>query len=215
MRRADFRLLLFLTIPMLAGCGAMSGSSKPPPSGLGAGGTAGTPQSRVESAREEYYLGVKAYVREDFEEAESRFLSSIALLEAPLPEGTTTSLELDEAETLLTKSNYFLQKISEQEVAEIEIPMVTLRFPDADPQSWGINFMRDIRRKNEQVFWAPIPRAFSLTRVSLAGSLNDLQALDRGLDLRVKPYVTGGGRYRLEGGVDRDGERASCDARRL
>jgi hypothetical protein len=87
-------------------------------------------------------------------------------------------------------------------VAEIEIPMVTLRFPDADMQSWGINFMRDIRRKNEQVFWAPIPRAFSLTRVSLAGSLNDLQSLDRGLDLRVKPYVTGGGRYRLEGGVD-------------
>jgi hypothetical protein len=86
-------------------------------------------------------------------------------------------------------------------VAEIEIPMVTLRFPDADPQSWGINFMRDIRRKNEQVFWAPIPRAFSLTRVSLAGSLDDLQSLDRGLDLRVKPYVTGGGRYRLQNGV--------------
>ncbi|HUF74793.1 MAG TPA: DUF5916 domain-containing protein [Longimicrobiales bacterium] len=86
-------------------------------------------------------------------------------------------------------------------VAEIEIPMVTLRFPDADPQSWGINFMRDIRRKNEQVFWAPIPRAFSLTRVSLAGSLRDLESLDRGLDLRVKPYVTGGGRYQSQGGV--------------
>ena len=85
--------------------------------------------------------------------------------------------------------------------AEIEIPMVTLRFPAADMQSWGINFMRDIRRKNEQVFWAPIPRAFSLTRVSLAGSLNDLQSLDRGLDLRVKPYVTGGGRYQRESGV--------------
>ena len=87
-------------------------------------------------------------------------------------------------------------------VAEIEIPMVTLRFPDANPQSWGVNFMRDIRRKNEQVFWAPIPREFSLTRVSLAGSLRDLEQLDRGLDLRVKPYVTGGGRYRLESGVD-------------
>ncbi len=86
-------------------------------------------------------------------------------------------------------------------VAEVEIPMVTLRFPDADPQSWGINFMRDIRRKNEQVFWAPIPRAFSLTRVSLAGSLRNLESLDRGLDLRVKPYVTGGSRYRLQSGV--------------
>ena len=73
--------------------------------------------------------------------------------------------------------------------------MVTLRFPDADIQSWGINFMRDIRRKNEQVFWAPIPQEFSLTRVSLAGSLTDLQSLDRGMDLRIKPFMTGGGRY--------------------
>jgi len=80
-------------------------------------------------------------------------------------------------------------------VAEIEIPMVTLRFPDADVQSWGINFMRNIRRKNEQVFWAPIPQEFGLTRVSLAGSLRDLEQLDRGLDLRVKPYVTSGGRW--------------------
>lgn len=86
-------------------------------------------------------------------------------------------------------------------VAEIEIPMVTIRFPDHDPQSWGVNFMRDIRRKNEQVFWAPIPREFSLTRVSLAGSLTGLEQLDRGHDLRVKPYVTGGGRRRLQSGV--------------
>ena len=54
-----------------------------------------------------------------------------------------------------------------QWVAEIEIPMVTLRFPDADPQSWGINFMRNIRRKNEQVFWAPIPKEFSLSLIHI------------------------------------------------
>ena len=89
---------------------------------------------------------------------------------------------------------------SDQWVAEIEIPMVTLRFPDADPQSWGINFMRNIRRKNEQVFWAPIPQAFTLTRVSLAGSLRDLGALDSGLDLRIKPFATGGGRRTLDAG---------------
>jgi hypothetical protein len=86
-----------------------------------------------------------------------------------------------------------------------------MRFPSADVQSWGMNFMRDIRRKNEQVFWAPIPREFSLTRVSLAGALTDLQSLERGLDLRIKPYVTGGGRYRhddVQGldGTDADGD---------
>jgi hypothetical protein len=86
-------------------------------------------------------------------------------------------------------------------VAEITIPMSTLRFPDNPVQNWGINFMRNIRRKNEQVFWAPIPQAFGLSKVSLAGTLSDLQGLDRGRDLRVKPYLTGGGRRRSEGQV--------------
>lgn len=86
-------------------------------------------------------------------------------------------------------------------VAEIEIPMVTLRFPDRDPQSWGINLMRNISRKNEQAYWAPIPKPFTLTRVSLAGSLADLESLDRGRDLRIKPFATGGGRSRLESGI--------------
>ncbi len=86
-------------------------------------------------------------------------------------------------------------------VAEIEIPMVTLRFPERDPQSWGINLMRNISRKNEQAYWAPIPKPFGLTRVSLAGSLTDLEALDRGRDLRIKPFVTGGGRTQLESGI--------------
>ena len=86
-------------------------------------------------------------------------------------------------------------------VAEIAIPMVTLRFSDADPQTWGINFMRNIGRKNEQVFWAPVPRAFSLTRVSFAGSLTNLESLDRGRDLRIKPYVTGGARSERASGT--------------
>ncbi len=124
MRRAAFRLLLLLTGPVLAGCAG--GLSTPPPARTTASApSSAAPESRVESAREEYYLGVKAYVREDFEEAESHFLSSVALLDSPLSEGASTSLELDESETLLTKSNYFLQKISEQEIAEIEIPETT------------------------------------------------------------------------------------------
>src|SRR4029079_6621603 len=76
--------------------------------------------------------------------------------------------------------------------AEIAIPLTTLRFPDTGQQSWGINFMRNIRRKNEQVYWAPIPKAYSLTRVSLGGSLVGLQSLDHGLDLKLKPYVVSG-----------------------
>jgi hypothetical protein len=84
--------------------------------------------------------------------------------------------------------------------AEIAIPMVTVRFPESMRQSWGINFMRNIRRKNEQVFWAPIPQAYGLTRISLAGSLTDLEDLNRGLDLRVKPFLVGGGKRTLDDG---------------
>jgi len=76
--------------------------------------------------------------------------------------------------------------------AEIAIPLTTLRFADALQQTWGINFMRNIRRKNEQVFWAPISKAYSLTRVSQAGSLVGLESLNHGLDLKLKPYVVSG-----------------------
>lgn len=85
-------------------------------------------------------------------------------------------------------------------VAEIRIPMVTLRFPSASPQSWGINFMRTIPHLNEVLFWAPIPRAYGLTQVSLAGSLNGLEDLNRGRDLRVKPYLAAGGEQEFSKG---------------
>ena len=91
-------------------------------------------------------------------------------------------------------------------VAEIAIPMVTLRFPKDDRPVWGVNFMRNIRRKNEQVFWAPIPKAYSLTRVSLAGTLSGISDVNRGMDLRVTPYVlTGGRQERVETQLDGSG----------
>ena len=86
------------------------------------------------------------------------------------------------------------QRTDQGWVAELAIPMVTMRFPETDRQVWGINFMRNIRRKNEQVFWAPIEKGYGLTRVSQAGTLTGLGGVDRGMDLRVTPYVLAGGR---------------------
>ena len=86
------------------------------------------------------------------------------------------------------------QRTADGWVAEIAIPMVTLRFPDAERQVWGVNFMRNIRRKNEQVFWAPISKEYSLTRVSLAGTMTGIAEVNRGLDLRLTPYALAGGR---------------------
>ena len=86
------------------------------------------------------------------------------------------------------------ERTSDGWTTEIMIPMVTLRSPDVESQAWGVNFMRNISRKNEQVFWAAIPKPYSLTQVSLAGTMDGMTSLTRGLDLRVKPFVVAGGR---------------------
>ena len=83
--------------------------------------------------------------------------------------------------------------------AEIAIPMVTLRFPEVSRQVWGANFKRNIRRKNEQVYWAPIPQAYDLPRVSLAGNLVGMENLKRGMDLRAKPFLVAGGSRKQSG----------------
>ena len=55
--------------------------------------------------------------------------------------------------------------------AEIAIPFRTLRYPSAEVQTWGVNFQRNIRMNNEQVYWSPLPRQFNLNRLVLAGEL--------------------------------------------
>ena len=98
------------------------------------------------------------------------------------------------------------RRTSDGWIAEIAIPMVTLRSPDVPVQTWGVNFSRNIRRKNEIVYWSPIPKPYNLMQVSLAGTLTGMTELNRGLDLRIKPYVTAGTKY------DRVGTASSTDA---
>ncbi|MDH4066115.1 MAG: carbohydrate binding family 9 domain-containing protein [Acidobacteriota bacterium] len=76
--------------------------------------------------------------------------------------------------------------------AEIAVPFTTVRFKPTDAQVWGVNFQRNVRRKNEVQIWSPIPRSYTLTRVSLAGELSGLSGVSRGLDLRLKPFLVGG-----------------------
>ena len=53
------------------------------------------------------------------------------------------------------------RRTSDGWTAEVAIPMVTLRSPDVPVQTWGINFSRNIRRKNELVYWSPIPKPYT------------------------------------------------------
>ncbi len=74
--------------------------------------------------------------------------------------------------------------------AEFRIPFSTLRYASGGPQTWGVNFARNIRRRNEEAVWAPVPRQYTLYRVSLAGTLSQFEAPARRL-FTVTPYVLG------------------------
>jgi hypothetical protein len=74
--------------------------------------------------------------------------------------------------------------------AEFRIPFATLRYGASKVQSWGINLARYIRRKNEEDFWAPIPRQHTLFRVSQAGTIEGLEPPSQRVAL-FTPYVLG------------------------
>jgi hypothetical protein len=74
--------------------------------------------------------------------------------------------------------------------AEFAIPFRTLRFPSGADQTWGVNFQRNIRRRNERSYWAPIPRQYNLYRVSQAGTVSGIQT-PTFRSFRVTPYVLG------------------------
>ena len=64
--------------------------------------------------------------------------------------------------------------------AEFRIPFKTLRFEAGDGKSWGINFARRVRRKNELSYWSPVSRAYTIYRASAEGKLTGLPALQPG-----------------------------------
>lgn len=83
------------------------------------------------------------------------------------------------------------QMVEDGWTAEIAIPFRTLKFRDTTTQIWGINFQRSVRRKNEDSFWSPLPRIYDITRISLAGTLEDMEGIQPGSNVRVKPYIVG------------------------
>ena len=71
--------------------------------------------------------------------------------------------------------------------AEIEIPFRTLNFnPQLD--SWGINFQRTIRRKNEDVRWTGFRRNQNLTEPIHAGRVSGLRGISHDKGIEVTPY---------------------------
>ncbi len=74
--------------------------------------------------------------------------------------------------------------------AEIAIPFTVLRFDPGRSTTWGINFGRRIRRRNEVDYWSPISRSYGFYRVSRAGDLSGLDVAAHRV-FRVTPYILG------------------------
>lgn len=88
--------------------------------------------------------------------------------------------------------------------AEYRIPFSTLRFGGEQPMTWGFNLSRAIRRKQESVFWAPIPRELGRQgswRGELFGQLVGIRTSQAYSKWEAEPYVLAGGekRYRPAG----------------
>ncbi|HEX5727401.1 MAG TPA: DUF5916 domain-containing protein [Longimicrobiaceae bacterium] len=77
--------------------------------------------------------------------------------------------------------------------AEIRIPLSQLRYqrPAGEAEAaWGINFVRDLARRDERSLWSPIP-ANHAGFVSRAGELRGLSGLRPARRLEVQPYSSG------------------------
>lgn len=76
-------------------------------------------------------------------------------------------------------------------VVEMKIPYSAIRFPKADIQNWGINFLRFTRRNTETSFWNPVnPNEGGF--VNQFGNLTGLEHLSPPLRLSLSPYVSTG-----------------------
>ena len=70
---------------------------------------------------------------------------------------------------------------------EIRIPFHTLNF-DPKISTWGINFQRTVRRKNEEILWSGHKRNQGLFRPQNAGRLSGLNNISQGLGLEIVGY---------------------------
>ena len=74
-------------------------------------------------------------------------------------------------------------------VVEIRIPFKSLRFPSGDPQTWGINVVRNVQGTGFEDTWTDARRA-TASFLSEGGSLTGIKDIERGITTEVQPFVT-------------------------
>jgi hypothetical protein len=79
-------------------------------------------------------------------------------------------------------------------VVEMRIPYISLRFTKKEVQTWGLQFLRFIRRNNESSFWNPVDpnKNGFLNQFGKYAGISDIQPP---LRLSLSPYISGGVRF--------------------
>jgi len=73
-------------------------------------------------------------------------------------------------------------------VAEMAIPWKTLRYPK-DSVTWGINFLRIARNKNQFSGWNPYPRSTNNYRMAYEGLLQGIKPPPPSANFRINPFL--------------------------
>lgn len=91
-------------------------------------------------------------------------------------------------------------------MTEVKIPFRTFNF-DPESDTWGVNFMRVIRRKSETVLWTGYQRNQGIERPQDGGLLTGLNGMSQGLGLEVVPFgILTGSEQNLTNGKDTDSD---------
>ena len=84
---------------------------------------------------------------------------------------------------------------------ELRIPFKSLRYPAAEPQTWGINIVRQVQHSGFVQTWTPAERGAN-SFLAQSGSLVGMSGMRRGLVADVNPIVTN----RIEGSAPSGGD---------
>lgn len=89
-------------------------------------------------------------------------------------------------------------------VVEVRIPFKSLRFPSGDPQTWGINIVRNVQATGFEDTWTDARRA-TASFLGESGSLTGIADIERGITTEVQPFVTAqwNGARAIDGGFER------------
>lgn len=81
---------------------------------------------------------------------------------------------------------------------EMRIPYLSLRFSKKDVQTWGIQFLRYLRRNSELDFWSPVDPNIN-GFVNQFGKYTDIKNIQPPLRLNFYPYLSSGVRINEKG----------------